>query len=228
MRLAIVPARGGSKRIPQKNIVTFCGRPMIVYALEALKQSRLFDKIHVSTDCEEIRNVVIEEGFSVDFMRDPKLADDYTGLIPVMRWVLDEYKKLGEEYTQVCCMMPTAPLCRSQDLLDAYEIFEQAKGHYPLIVYAKYPVPIEWAFRRQNDGLMSADSPDLLSTRSQDLEDAYYECGPFTLWTSKHLNQREPQSGKVLPYIMPNERAVDIDTPDDLAYAERLYRLMYQ
>lgn len=226
MRLAVIPARGGSKRIPGKNIMLFCGRPMIAYALDAVERSGLFDKIHVSTDSEEIRDVVTKLGFEVDFMRDPALADDFTGLVPVLRWVVDEYRKQGQIYTQVCCMVPNAPLVRSNDVVEAFDIFDRFSGRHPLLVYARYPVPIEWAFRRDADGMMTAVSPDSLLVRSQDLKHAYYECGPFNLWRVEHLQEDNPLTGKVLSYIMPNERAVDVDTPEDLAYAERLFRLM--
>lgn len=226
MKLAVIPARGGSKRIPGKNIIPFCGRPMIAYALDAVEESRLFDKVHVSTDSEEIADVVTKLGFAVDFMRDPALADDFTGLVPVMRWVVDEYRKRGQEYTRICCMMPNAPLVRSTDVVEAMDIFEKFSGTLPLLVYARYPVPVEWAFRRNESGLMTAVSPESLLVRSQDLAHAYYECGPFNLWSAEHLQQDNPLTGKVLSYIMPTERAVDIDTPEDLAYAERLYRLM--
>jgi len=226
MKLAVIPARGGSKRIPGKNIIPFCGRPMIAYALDAVEQSGLFDRIHVSTDSEEIRDVVTDLGFGVDFMRDPALADDFTGLIPVLRWVVEEYRRRGQDYTQVCCMMPNAPLVRSSDVVEAFHTFDRLSGKHPLLVYARYPVPIEWAFRCDENGAMTAASPESLLIRSQDLEDAYYECGPFTLWRAEHLQQDNPLTGKVLSYIMPTERAVDIDTPEDLAYAERLFRLI--
>ena len=226
MKLAVIPARGGSKRIPGKNIFPFGGRPMIAYALDAVAQSGLFDKIHVSTDSEAIHDVVTKLGFEVDFMRDPALADDFTGLVPVLRWVVEKYRRLGQEYTQVCCMMPNAPLVCSTDVIEAFDIFERFSGKHPLLVYARYPVPIEWAFRRDENGMMAAVFPDSLLARSQDLEHAYYECGPFTLWRTEHLQQDNPLTGKVLSYIMPAERAVDIDTPEDLAYAERLFSLM--
>ena len=228
MKLAVIPARGGSKRIPGKNIMPFCGRPMIAYALDAVEQSGLFDKIHVSTDSEEIADVVFKLGFDVDFMRDPALADDFTGLVPVLRWVVDEYRKRGQEYSRICCMMPNAPLVRSADVVEAFGIFERFSGKHPLLVYARYPVPVEWAFRRDEAGMMTAVSPDSLLIRSQDLAHAYYECGPFNLWRTEHLQQDNPLAGKVLSYIMPAERAIDIDTPDDLAYAERLFRLMVE
>lgn len=226
MRIAVIPARGGSKRIPKKNILEFCGRPMISYALSAAEQSGLFDKIHVSTDSPEIVDVVKNLGYEVDFMREPLLADDHTGLLPVLSWVVKQYGLRGEIYDQVCCIMPSAPLLRSDDLVAAFDTFDQHKGVHPLLVFAKFPVPIEWAFREKSIGIMSADSVDKLALRSQDLEEKYYECGPFTIWSSQHLISRDPLAGDVLSYILPSERAVDIDTPQDLVYAEKLYRLL--
>jgi len=226
MKLAVIPARGGSKRIPGKNIAPFCGKPMIAYALEAAEQSGLFDKIHVSTDSVEISRVVKELGYEVDFMRDPMLADDFTGIVPVLRWVVEQYKLQGQIYDQVCCIMPNAPLLLSHDLVSAFDIFNRHKRSHPLLVFAKFPVPIEWAFRQNKAGVMSAVSHENLIRRSQDLEDAYYECGPFTIWRPDHLLSENPLTGEVLSYILPLERAVDIDTQDDLLYAERLYRLL--
>lgn len=225
MRLAVIPARGGSKRIPGKNIVPFCGKPMIAYALEAVANSGVFDKIHVSTDSEEICQVVEKLGFAVDFKRDAALADDFTGLVPVLRWVVDQYRLRGESYDEICCIMPNAPLICSQDFVDAFEIFKQHKAQHPLLVVAKFPVPVEWAFRRNEDGLMTAVSPKNLTRRSQDLPHAYYECGPFTIWNPLHLISENPLTGQVLSYVLPAERAIDIDTPEDLVYAERLFRL---
>jgi len=225
MRLAVIPARGGSKRIPKKSIAPFCGKPMIAYALEAVTGSGMFDKIHVSTDSEEICQVVEKLGFTVDFMRDSALADDFTGLAPVLRWVLEQYRIRGEVFDQICCIMPTAPLLRSQDIIEAFDIFTQHDARYPLLVAAKFPVPVEWAFRRSEDGIMTAISPESIPRRSQDLQHAYYECGPFTIWNPSHLELDNPIAGQVLSYVLPAERAIDIDTPEDLVYAEHLFRL---
>lgn len=226
MRLAVIPARGGSKRIPKKNIVPFCGKPMIAYALDAARESGLFDRIHVSTDSTEIAEVVEKLGHSVDFMRGESLADDHTGIVPVLRWVVKEYEQRGQRYDQICCIMPNAPLLKSSDMVEAFRIFQQNQGSHPLLVYARFPVPVEWAFRRDEDGYMTADDPQKILMRSQDLQHAYYECGPFNLWRYEHLQQEHPLSGKVLSYLMPTERAIDIDTPEDLAYAERLFQIL--
>lgn len=226
MKLAIIPARGGSKRIPRKNIAPFCGKPMIAYALHAAQESGLFDCIHVSTDSNEIAEVVEKLGYPVDFMRDAALADDYTGIIPVLRWVTSQYEQRGLCYDQICCIMPNAPLLKSSDLTEAFHIFDANQGRYPLLVYARFPVPIEWAFRRDKNGFMTADDPEKILVRSQDLQHAYYECGPFNFWRFEHLQQERPLNDRVLSYLMPTERAIDIDTPEDLAYAERLYQLL--
>jgi len=226
MRLALIPARGGSKRIPKKNIVPFCGKPMIAYALDAAAKSGLFDKIHVSTDSQEIADVVSGLGFPVDFMRDPDLADDFTGLIPVIRWVAEQYSARGKIYDDVCCIMPAAPLLTSQDIINAYGIFTQEKGRYPLLVFTKFPVPIEWAFYKDKDGLMSPSSAKSLVVRSQDIKHAYYECGPFSIWRPDHLKKKDPLSNKVLSYELPPGRAVDIDTKDDLIYAEAFFNYL--
>lgn len=226
MRLAVIPARGGSKRIPKKNIIPFCGKPMIAYALDAAKASGVFDQIHVSTDSQEIADVVEALGFPVDFMRDESLADDHTGIVPVLRWVAKEYEQRGVRYDQVCCIMPNAPLLQSSDLVEAFRIFEQNEGIHPLLVYARFPVPVEWAFRRDENGLMTADDPEKILIRSQDLQHAYYECGPFNIWRYEHLQEENPLKGKVLSYLMPTERAIDIDTPEDLAYAARLFQIL--
>ncbi|MCX5847508.1 MAG: pseudaminic acid cytidylyltransferase [Deltaproteobacteria bacterium] len=226
MRLAVIPARGGSKRIPGKNIIPFCGRPMISYPISAAKASGLFHKIHVSTDSDEIRQTVETLGLPVDFMRDPALADDYTGLLPVLRWVVDEYQQRGEIYNEVCCIMPAAPLLQSKDLNAAFELFHNHKSKYPLLVMTRYPVPIEWAFRRDKDGFMTAVSSSQLNCRSQDLPDTYYESGPFTIWSTSQLIAENPLSGKILSYVMPGYKVVDIDTPEDIARAELLFRLI--
>jgi N-acylneuraminate cytidylyltransferase len=199
---------------------------MIAYALEAAKKSELFDKIHVSTDSEEICQVVKALGYEVDFMRDSALADDFTGLVPVLRWVVDQYRLREELYEQVCCIMPNAPLLISQDLEDAFNIFNQQEGRHPLLVFARFPVPIEWAFRPNKDGFMNAVSAESLTIRSQDLEHAYYECGPFNIWSPNHLLNDNALTGQVLSYILPAERAVDIDNQEDLVYAEKLYKLL--
>ena len=115
-RLAVIPARGGSKRIHKKNIKTFCGKPIISYSLEAAESSNLFDTIHVSTDCNEIAEVVTKLGYSIDFLRDPNLADDMTPIMPVLKWVISEYESRNIYFDEVVLLMPCSPMIESFDL----------------------------------------------------------------------------------------------------------------
>lgn len=225
MNIAIIPARGGSKRIPDKNIVEFCGSPMITYALHAANQTNLFDKIHVSTDSEKVASVVQNAGYGIDFMRPRRLADDHTGLIPVLQFVLEEYDRRGERYENVMILMPCCPLLQVEDILAAYKVYSSFKGERPLHVVTPYPVPIEWAYRREADGLLNPVQPGAYAIRSQDLPLAYYESGPFSWFHRNHLFTDTPATDEdFCSIVLPRSRAVDIDEPEDLILAEALYK----
>lgn len=224
MKIAIVPARSGSKRIKNKNTMDFFGKPMIAYALDAARQSGIFDKIHVSTESEEIQGIVGDMGYPVDFLRPSELADDFTGLTPVLQWVLNRYRETNSDFEDVCCLMPTAPLLEPEDLVTAYQIYVRYERKHPLHVVAKYPVPLEWAYRRDEEGFLSPLVTGGYATRSQDLEEAYYETGPFSFFHVSHLLVDRPvQDRGFISYVMPRERAVDIDEPEDLRLAEIMY-----
>ena len=225
MKIAIIPARGGSQRIKNKNIADFLGKPMIAYALEAAKDSGLFDKIHVSTDSDTIVSIVEGLGYKVDFKRPQELADSQTGIVPVLKWVIERYAKDGQNYEDICCIMPAAPLLEPEDLKEAYEIYQQHNKKYPLLVVAKMPVPVEWAFRREKNGILTPAMPEALQIRSQDLQKAYYEAGPFSYFNRSYLLRERPSADKkFLSFVIPQERAVDIDDMEDLQLAETLYR----
>jgi len=227
MKLAIIPARGGSKRIPNKNIISFCGKPMISYAIDAAKKSNIFDHIHVSTDSKEIAKIAEKQGCPVDFFRDDSLADDFTGLRPVMQWVVEKYAQRGQVYDEICCIPPCSPLLQYSDIVSAFRIFEEDGKKKPLLVFAKYPVSIDWAFISSNDGMMHAKKPKMLLERSQDLDEYYYECGTFSIWDKKKLYDESTFSEGVLSYILPADRAIDIDTMEDLERAKRMYKIIY-
>lgn len=224
MKIAIIPARGGSQRIKNKNIVDFFGKPMIAYALEAVQKSQLFDKIHVSTDSQEIKNVVENLGYKIDFMRDSALADNMTGIAPVLKWVLERYEHQGESYEDICCVMPASPLLEADDLVASYQTFIQKGKKYPLLATASLPVPAEWVFHRYGDGILSPVSQESLLCRSQDLKPAYYESGPFSYFHASHLlNEEVDVERKFISYVIPQERAVDIDDEKDLQFAKILF-----
>ena len=225
MVIAIIPARGGSKRIKNKNIKNFCGKPMIAYALEHAEKAGIFDKIHVSTDSKEIKSTVESLGYSIDFMRPEYLANDTIGLIPVLNWILSEYSRQGLEYSDVCCLMPACPLIEPQDLVSGYEIYRTHHGKYPLHVVTGFPVPIEWAYRRDDSGFLTPVSPGAFAERSQDLEPAYYESGPFSFFHARHILSDDPAADLgFVSLVLPKYKAVDIDDVEDLQFAELIYR----
>jgi CMP-N-acetylneuraminic acid synthetase len=222
-RLAVMPARGGSKRIPGKNIVPFCGAPLMAHALRAAMASGLFDTIHVSTEDSAIAAVATAEGFSPPFLRDPALADDHTPLLPVLRWVVARLAEAGEHFASVTLVMPTAPLIDADDIAAAHALFESHGGTRPVLAVAPFPVPIEWAFRRAADGALTPLQPGMDQVRSQDLPEAWYDSGTFLILPAASLAPDAP-SPAWLGFQLPRWKAVDIDTPEDLALAERLFR----
>jgi len=222
-RLAIVPARGGSKRIKNKNITDFLGKPLISYSLEAVSTSRLFDCVHVSTDSSQIAAVSASLGYPVDFMRPANLSDDFTGLLPVLRWVVSEYESTGMLFDTVTCVFPAAPLLLADDLISANAHFEQSKCKYPLLSFSEYPVPLEWAFRDLGQGVCCPINQEMLSVRSQDLSPAYYETGCFAIYSIEHLRAGNLSFSRTLAHFIPRHRSVDIDNPSDLEYAKKLY-----
>ncbi|MDY6793310.1 MAG: acylneuraminate cytidylyltransferase family protein [Thermodesulfobacteriota bacterium] len=227
MKIAIIPARGGSKRIPYKNIIDFCGKPMIAYALEAALNSRLFDKIHVSTDSEKIAQIVDSLGYTIDFMRPAGLADDHTGIIPVLKNVLKEFDNRKQTYKHVLALMPCCPLLLTDDILRGYSKFRSFGGKRPLHVVTPYPVPIEWAYDRNNAGVLIPRNPGAYAVRSQDLKPAYYECGPFSIFHRNHILSETPATDEGFCSItIPRSQAVDIDEPEDLILAESMFRAL--
>ena len=222
--IAIIPARGGSKRIKNKNIIDFFGKPIIFYALEAATKSKLFDEIHVSTDSDEIKKVVEDLGYEIDFMRPKELADDIIGTIPVLQWVMEQYRERGKIFRNVFCIMPAAPLLKPDDLIKAYELYVKHERKRPLHVVNQFPTPIERAYRRDHNGLLTPVNPGVYAIRTQDLEMAYYETGPFSIFHLSHLATDQPATDEGFISIeLPRYSAVDIDDEDDLMFAKKLF-----
>jgi len=224
--LAVIPARGGSKRIPNKNIRDFCGRPMMSHILEAAKNSQLFDVIHVSTESDKIAEVADQYGFPVDFARPNELADDHTPIMPVLRYVLDEYAKLGRRFDEVALLMACAPLVTSADLIQAHDLFCAHGATTPVLGVATYPCPVEWAFRRDSEGRLTPVQPGMFAVRSQDLEPSYFDAGLFSFFPAKLVlgSEGAGSDANFIGQILPRYKAIDIDTPDDWALAEAIFR----
>lgn len=226
-RIAIIPARGGSKRIPNKNIRDFCGKPMIAHILQAARESGLFDEIHVSTDSTVIRDVVVRLGSHIEFMRPPELADDHTPIMPVLKFVTETYSSRGQQYDQVWLLMACAPLVKPSDLQQAAQLFEQAGGASPVLSISEYPVPIEWAFSRAADGKMTPVQPGMFAIRSQDLEKKYFDAGVFVAFPAQTVQTSEGAGSDegFVGYVIPKGNAIDIDDEADWALAEALFQI---
>jgi N-acylneuraminate cytidylyltransferase len=226
MRLAVIPARGGSKRIPRKNIKPFCGKPMIAWSIEAALQSRCFDQVIVSTDDAEIADVARQHGADVPFMRPAELSDDHTGTIPVIRHAIEWFIQQGRTVEQVCCLYATAPFITAEDLNRAMQVLQGGDCDYAFSV-TSYAFPIQRAIRINERGRVEMFNPEHFNTRSQDLEEAFHDAGQF-YWgrADAWLQGKQIFSPNALPVLLPRHRVQDIDTPEDWARAEWLFKAM--
>jgi len=225
--IVIIPARGGSKRIKEKNIVDFYGKPLITYSLDTAKRSNLFDIIHVSTDSEKIKLIADDFLGHSNFRRDLQLAGDNIGILPVLRWVVQEFLKKGKEFDDVCLLFPTAPLILPIDLIEAYKTFLNENRRLPIVAVAKFPVPIEWAYTPKviSSELVRTFSYDLTGVMSQNIVPKFYDAGAFAFFETKQLLDESCDIGSnFIGYELPRHRAVDIDTPDDLEFAKLLFK----
>jgi len=224
--LALLPARGGSKRIKQKNIVDFFGKPIMAYSIQAAKESCLFDTIHVSTDDDAIAQVGIDMGVDVSFRRPKSLSDDVTGMLPVAQWVLREFEKQGKHFSAVVILFPAAPLLDAHDLTEAYKIYAKHEGRRNLITVCAAPAKREYYYRKDKvDGSLSAIEPGASFIRSQDLPESYFETGTFTIFSCDWLlnSVSLEDDTRYIGYEIPSNKAVDIDRPEDLDFAKVLF-----
>ncbi|WP_303290743.1 pseudaminic acid cytidylyltransferase [Marinobacter sp. SS5-14b] len=223
-RVAIIPARGGSKRIPRKNIKEFCGKPMIAWSIEAARSSGCFDKVVVSTDDTKIADVASEWGASVPFVRPSELSDDFTGTLPVMRHAVEW---LGQNETPVdyaCCLYATAPFVSPDDLRRGWELICQAECNYAFAV-TSFGFPIQRAIRITENGRVAMFSPEYFNTRSQDLEEAWHDAGQFYWGTAQAWREEKMVFAEYsVPVKLPRHRVQDIDTPEDWIRAEWMFQ----
>jgi len=227
--VAIIPARGGSKRIPKKNIKDFLGRPMISYAIDAAKACGVYDRIVVSTDSDEIARISISWGAEAPFLRPADLSDDHTTTAPVLMHALDWLRDQGTRVEYLCCIYPTAVFIQPKYLLEGYRIIKNNSVGSVFSV-TSYAFPIFRALKVNEEGHLEMFWPEHELTRSQDLPEAYHDAGQF-YWLDA---RRFSQTGKIytddaMPVFLPRYLVQDIDTPEDWESAERLYRsLMMQ
>jgi len=223
MNIAIIPARGGSKRIPRKNIKNFFGKPMIGYAIEVAQESKLFEHIVVSTDDEEIAEVARQFGAEVPFLRPKNLADDLTATVPVVAHAIEVCQAQWADIKYVCCIYPCVPFLRADDLRGALDRLIRSGDDYCFPV-AEYSSPIQRALRIMEGGKVQPFYPEHEDSRTQDLEKSYFDAGQFYWGLLNSWVQNSKLDAKIhsrgAGYPIPTWRVVDIDTPEDWIRAE--------
>lgn len=223
--IAIIPARGGSKRIPKKNIRNFLGKPIIAYSIDAAIKSNLFDEIMVSTDDKEIAKIAIKYGAKVPFYRSEKTANDYAGLAEVIIEVLEQYKKQNIEFENVCCILATAPFITKSDLLQSFTKLENSNfdSVFPVV---KYSFPIQRAMQF-DENQIKLIWPENLTKRSQDLKPSFHDAGLF-YWAKTNivLKQKKLWTDNTTAIEISEQTAQDIDTPEDWKIAELKYKIL--
>lgn len=226
MKLAVIPARGGSKRIPRKNIKLFGGKPMIAWSIAAAQETCVFDRIIVSTDDAEIASIAKEYGAEVPFMRPAELSDDYTLTSPVIAHAIHWYQEHGFDPQHVCCVYATAPFVQSKDILQGLRIIEQGNVDFAISV-TSFPFPIQRAIRILPKGSIEMFDPSKFNQRSQDLVEAYHDAGQFYWGTNLSWSSGQPIFGpQSFPVFLPRNRVQDIDTTEDWESAELMFETM--
>lgn len=223
--LAIITARGGSKRIPRKNIKPFLGKPIIEYSIDAAISSGIFEEVMVSTDDAEIVEISKKAGATVPFLRSEKTSNDYATTLDVLLEVVEEYEKRGQHYDYLCCMYPTAPFVTAEALKTAMNILidEQADTVFPVVKFS-FPPQRCMVVR---EGKLEAKWPEYTQTRSQDLEPYYHDCGQFyCINVNSLLAQKKIMMDKVLPFYQDEINVQDIDTLEDWQIAEMKYKIL--
>jgi N-acylneuraminate cytidylyltransferase len=220
--IAIITARGGSKRIPRKNIKEFFGQPMIKYAIDAAVESRIFDTVMVSTDDGEIAQIAQKFGADVPFMRSEKTANDFATTMDVLLEVIYQYKKMNIEFDTLCCIYPCVPFLKGDTLIKAYKAFAESNTD-SLMPVVRFSYPIQRALRINNDGFLEYVHSENKKARSQDLEPMYHDVGMFYFYKSSSLTNLDK---KIKYFEMKEMEIQDIDTEEDWNYAEMKYSII--
>lgn len=226
MRVAVIPARGGSKRIPRKNIKEFCGKPMIAWSIDASLESGLFDRIIVSTDDQEIATIAESFGAEVPFMRPKEISDDHTGTSVVIAHAIDWLRQQGMNPDPVCCIHATAPFISADDLKRGFKLLQESGADFAFSV-TSYAFPIQRAIRLTSGSRLEMFQPEHFTTRSQDLEQAYHDAGQFYWGKADAWCSGEPIFGQnSAPVVIQRSRVQDIDTPEDWERAELMFHAL--
>jgi pseudaminic acid cytidylyltransferase len=228
MNICVIPARGGSKRIPRKNIKEFNGKPIIAYSIETALKSNCFEKVIVSTDDAEIAEVAKKYGAQVPFVRPTELSNDYIGTISVIKHAIEWLEEDGSTIENVCCLYATAPFIQPQAISSALQQLQESKTNYCFSV-TSFAFPIQRSIRITQDNKVDMFYPEYFNVRSQDLEEAYHDAGQFywgkaQAFKDEHLFFSEAAN----PYILPRYLVQDIDTAEDWIRAEAMHRVLQE
>ena len=222
-RLAIIPARLGSIRIKKKNIRLFSGKPMIAYPIQELKKSKIFNKIFVSTEDNEIKKIAEKYGASVDFLRPKKLSKDEVPLNLVLKNVISDLERKGEIFDEIWMIYACNPLLNKNDIIKANKKFQKTTKAYPMLSMKEFEVPVEWAFEKKSNIFRCIDKKNLFKD-SKKIKKKYFECASFAIYTKQHLLSSKTYYN-FYGYLMENHKAIDIDSESDWQHALKLYKI---
>lgn len=225
LKLAIITARGGSKRIPRKNIKEFCGKPILSYSIEAALTSGIFDEVMVSTDDEEIAAVARQAGACVPFFRSSETANDYASTDDVIMEVLQTYEKQGRHFDAFCCIYPTAPFITAERLKEAMNLLDEADSVMPVVPFS---YPPQRGLLLDEQGFLIRQFPEYASARSQDLPKVYHDCGQYyACKTETFIKAGTTDVEKMVPVVLSEMEVQDIDTQQDWEMAELKYTKLF-
>lgn len=220
-RLAIIPARGGSKRIKNKNIVKFLGKPLIYYAIDSLKESKLFETIHISTDSAKIKKIVKNKNINIDFFRPKYLSGDKIGVQKVIDFVFKKLKKKNLLFDEVWLIFATNPFISKKILIKASKLYQKYKGKYSILPVSKYNYPIEWALKTKKNYLLEPVFKNQIKKNSNKFKQKYCDAGMFVVYERDFLNKK---IHRFKPLIIPYTETVDIDNFEDFDLAKKLFK----
>lgn len=224
--LAIITARGGSKRIPRKNIKSFCGKPILCYSIEAALSSGAFDEVMVSTDDEEIAQIAKTAGAKVPFFRSPESSGDHATTDDVIMEVLKAYQQMGRNFDAFCCIYPTAPFLSKERLRSAMELLKEADSVIPVVPFS---YPPQRGLVINDMGFVERQFPEYATARSQDLPKIYHDCGQFyACRTDAFLAAGTTDVERLVPLVLSELEVQDIDTMEDWELAELKYRMLHK
>lgn len=223
-KIAIITARGGSKRIPRKNIKDFLGKPIIAYSIETALKTNLFDEVMVSTDDNEIAEIAKQYGAKVPFMRSAKTSDDYATTKDALDEVIAEYKKINCEFDYICCIYPTAPLIQASNIEKAFTLLQESDANM-VIPIVRFSFPVQRAFKRSHNNEINFIYPEYANTRSQDLEPIFHDSGSFYWYTKDFFTSHT--NIKRLGYELSDLEVQDIDNLVDWKIAELKYQVLH-